>query len=164
MALPLIVLAGITILLGLLQHPLEQFLGNQLTAVDLHQGTHATWLPYVALSLTMVGVVLAWLEFGRRGASRVGFVERIPLLNNLFAERWYLDHFYRLLVDRVIDRGVSTLFFLNDNRVIDGSIDRVCKGTVESGRIVAFLNLGMIQYRLLMTFAVMVLLALYFFF
>ena len=163
MALPLIVLAGITILLGLLQHPLEQFLGNQLTAVDLHQGTHATWLPHVALGLTMVGVGLAWLEFGRRGASRVGFVERIPLLYNLFAERWYLDHFYRVLVDRVIDRGISTLFFQNDNQVIDGGIDGMCKGTVAGGRVIAFLHLGMIQYRLLVAFAVMVLLALYFY-
>ena len=38
------------------------------------------------------------------------------------------------------------------------------EGTVEGGRIVAFLQSGMIQYRLLVIFAVMVLLAIYFFF
>ena len=128
------------------------------------EGPHYAWLPYLALSLSVGGVGLAWMEFGRRGAGRVGFVERIPALHKLFAERWYIDDFYRLFVDRVIDRGISTLFYENDNKVIDGGIDEMCKGTVEGGRIVAYLHSGMIQYRLLVTFAVMVLLSLYFFF
>ena len=58
----------------------------------------------------------------------------------------------------------ATLFYENDNKVIDCGIDEMCKGTVESGRIIAFLHSGMIQYRLLVTFAVMVLLSLYFVF
>ena len=161
---PLIILAGVTVLLGFLQGPLERFLATDLTAAPRFEGRHFTWLPYVALSLSLGGVAVAWLEYGRRGARQVGFVERIPLLYNLFAERWYLDHFYRLLVDRVIDRGIATLFYENDNKVIDRSIDEMCKGTVESGRVVALLHAGMIQYRLLVTFAVMVLLSLYFFF
>jgi NADH-quinone oxidoreductase subunit L len=102
------------------------------------------------------------VEFGRRDATQIGFVERIPWLYRLFADRWYLDHFYRFLVDRVIDRGVASLAFRNDNQVIDGGIDGVCKGTVEGGRIVALLHSGMIQYRLLVMFAVLVLLAVYF--
>jgi NADH-quinone oxidoreductase subunit L len=162
MAWPLLILAGATILLGFLQTPLERFLGT--TAVPIPEGAHYAWLPYLALSLSVAGVGLAWIEFGRRGAGQIGFVERIPALHKLFAERWYIDDFYRLFVDRVIDRGISTLFYENDNKVIDGGIDGMCKGTVESGRIVAFLHSGMIQYRLLVTFAAMVLLSLYFFF
>jgi NADH-quinone oxidoreductase subunit L len=89
-------------------------------------------------------------------------VERIPVLYRFFTERWYLDHFYRLLVDRVIDRGIATLFFENDKKLIDGSIDGVCQGTVATGRLLAFLNSAMIQYRLLAIFAVLVLVSLYF--
>jgi NADH-quinone oxidoreductase subunit L len=164
MAWPLIILAAGTALLGFLEAPLARFLATELTAAPLPEGRHYAWLPYIALTLALGAIGLAWLEFGRRGASQVGFVERVPFLYNLFAERWYLDHFYRLFVDRVIDRGISTLFYENDNKVIDGGIDEICQGTVESGRIVAFLHSGMIQYRLLVTFAVMVLLSLYFFF
>jgi NADH-quinone oxidoreductase subunit L len=163
MAWPLVILAGITVLLGFLQSPLETFLGHQYPAVELPEATHIVWLPYLALILTIGGVGLAWAEFGRRGARQVGFVERIPVLYRLFSERWYLDHFYRLLVDRVIDRGIATLFFENDNKVIDGSIDGMCQGTVAMGRLLAFLNSAMIQYRLLATFAVLVLLSLYLF-
>jgi NADH-quinone oxidoreductase subunit L len=164
MAWPLLLLACATILLGFLQTPLQRFLATEFTALPTHEGMHYAWLPYLALSLSLGGVGLAWIEFGRRGAGRVGFVERVPALHKLFAERWYIDDFYRLFVDRVIDRGISYLFYENDNKVIDGGIDGMCKGTVEGCRIVAFLNSRMIQYRLLVTFAVMVLLSLYFFF
>ena len=71
---------------------------------------------------------------------------------------------YRILLDRLIDRGISRLFYENDNKVIDGSLDGLGRSTVAGGRVVALLHTGMIQYRLLVTFAVMVLLALYFFF
>jgi NADH-quinone oxidoreductase subunit L len=67
-------------------------------------------------------------------------------------------------VNLVVDRGISYLCYQNDNKVIDASIDELCEGTVEGGRIVAFLQSGMIQYRLLVIFAVMVLLSIYFFF
>jgi NADH-quinone oxidoreductase subunit L len=64
----------------------------------------------------------------------------------------------------VIDRGIAYLFYENDNKVIDGGIDGMCKGAVEGGRVMDLLHSTMIQYRLMMAFAVVVLLSLYFFF
>jgi NADH-quinone oxidoreductase subunit L len=61
----------------------------------------------------------------------------------------------------VVDKGISRLCYLNDRKVIDGSIDGLCGATVESGRVVAFLQTGMIQYRLLAIFGVLALFALY---
>jgi NADH-quinone oxidoreductase subunit L len=60
----------------------------------------------------------------------------------------------------VVSRGFAN----NDNKVIDGGIDGLSKATVAAGRITSFLHLGMIQYRLLTIFVVIVLLAMYFFF
>jgi NADH-quinone oxidoreductase subunit L len=128
------------------------------------EGGPFAWSHVAALGLAVAGAVLAWVEFGRSGAKQIGFVERIPPLFRLFSERWYIDHFYGLLVNLVIDRGISYLCYQNDNKVIDRSIDELCRTTVDGGRIVAFLQSGMIQYRLLVIFAVMVLLAVYFFF
>ena len=126
--------------------------------------SHHSWLLYVTLFLAVGGVVIAWLEFGRRGATKVGFVERIPSLHALFAERWYMDRFYRLILDQVVYRVFSNLCTQNDNKIIDGGIDGLSKGTVETGRMLSFLHTGMVQYKLLVIFVVMVLLALYFFF
>ena len=86
------------------------------------------------------------------------------MLNNLFAQRWYIDRFYRWFLDAVIYNGCSRLFTLNDNKVIDGGIDGLGKGTVETGRFVSYLHTGMVQYRLLAIFIVLVLLAVYFIF
>jgi len=164
MALPLIILATITVVLGFFETPIKGFLEAGITAGAPFEEGASAWSHTAALSLAAIGVALAWFEFGRRGAKQVGFVERIPLLYGLFAERWYIDRFYGLLVSRVIDRGISFLCYQNDNEVIDRSIDELCRTTVGSGRLVALLQSGMIQYRLLVIFAVMVLLAVYFFF
>ena len=111
-----------------------------------------------------LAVVLAWLEFGRQGADQVGFVEKIAPLNRLFAERWYIDRFYRRFLDIFIYGVVSNLFTQNDRKVIDGGLDGLGKATVETGRFVSWLHLGMVQYRLLTIFVVLVFIGLYYFF
>jgi NADH-quinone oxidoreductase subunit L len=155
---PLIVLALITLLLGFGQHGLERFLG-----AGGHATGPSTWLLITALVLTAAGIGLAWMEFGRRSSRQEGFVERSAGLKALFGQRWYLDHIYRWLLDVVVYKGFSAVCTRNDQQVIDGAIDGFSLRTVASGRLVSAVHSGMIQYRLLIMFAVVVLLALYFF-
>jgi NADH-quinone oxidoreductase subunit L len=164
MAWPLIILAAVTVLLGFFQTPLENFLVGHHGGAEGHGGGHHAWLLYVAVGLALSGVGLAWLEFGRKGASQVGFVERMEPVKTLFAERWYIDHFYRLFLDYVIYGIFSNLFTRNDRQVIDGGIDGIGRATVGGGRMLSFLQSGMLQYNLMVMFAVLALVALYFFF
>jgi NADH-quinone oxidoreductase subunit L len=164
MAWPLIILAAVTLVLGFFQTPLENFLVGHHGGAEGHGGGHHAWLLYVAVGLALSGVGLAWLEFGRKGASQVGFVERLEPVKTLFAERWYIDHFYRLFLDYVIYGIFSNLFTRNDRQVIDGGIDGLCRATVGGGRVLSFLQSGMLQYNLMVMFAVLALVALYFFF
>jgi hypothetical protein len=60
--------------------------------------------------------------------------------------------------------GLANLCKQNDDHVIDGSINGLSKATIVSGRVLSRLHLGMVQYRLLVIFIVLVLLALYFIF
>ena len=163
MAWPLIILAALTAVLGFFEGPLEEFFKAQ-RFIQTAGGGHHGWLPFAALGSAGLGLILAWIEYGRTGAARIGFVEKITPLHNLFAERWYIDRFYRRFLDVFIYGVVSRGFANNDNKVIDGGIDGLSKATVAAGRITSFLHLGMIQYRLLTIFVVIVLLALYFFF
>ncbi len=169
MAWPLVILATITVILGFFKNSLEQFLlgslpGGSIASAAAPEGGPLAWSHMVALGLAAAGAALAWLEFGRGGAKQIGFVEKIGPLYRLFSQRWYIDRFYGFLVDRVVDRGISYLCYQNDNKVIDGSIDGLSEATTGSGRIVSFWQLAMIQYRLLVIFAVMALLSIYFFF
>jgi NADH-quinone oxidoreductase subunit L len=157
---PLVVLSAITLVLGFFEGPLEHFLSLNRAGEAVPTAGHH-WLLYISIGLAAAAVGLAWIEFGRRGAVRVGFVERIPALYTFFSERWYIDRFYRIVLDRLVYGGLSALCAKNDEKVIDGSIDSFGRGTAETGRWIARLHTGMIQYRLLIIFAVIVLLGAY---
>jgi NADH-quinone oxidoreductase subunit L len=162
MAWPLIILAAITLLLGFTQGMLEAFLAPHPVSVSSPPEHHSVWPLYISLLLAAGGVMLAWFDFGRPEADRIGFAERIPAVSALLAERWYIDRFYRWLLDKVILRGFSALCAACDNKVIDGAIHRLGRGTFNSGGLVSRLHAGAIQYKLMVVFAVILLLALYF--
>ena len=109
--------------------------------------------------LAATGLGLAWYEFGRQGAPRIGFVERYPALRRFLAERWYLDHLYGFLLRQVVDRVLAGLCAGGDRRVIDPGIDAFSRGTAQTGDLLARLHAGMVQHRLLAIFAVVTLLA-----
>jgi NADH-quinone oxidoreductase subunit L len=156
------VLALVTVFLGLLQAPIEAFMANAIGAEQSMAATHHGWLPVAACLLAVIAMGIAWLEFGRRQSAQVGFVERVPALAALFGQRWYIDHAYRFLLDKLIYQGISRLFTWNDRRVIDGAVDGLGGSTIALGKVVARLHTGMIQHRLMVMFAVVIILVLYF--
>jgi NADH-quinone oxidoreductase subunit L len=162
MAIALWVLAVITLLLGFCKKALSNFLlQGKLAMVEAHTNTQHEFLGYIALGLALGGVLLAFLEYGRKGAKRVGFVENFPRIFQLFSQRWYLDHFYRHLLDRVIYGGLSRAFNQNDRLIIDGGIDGIADGTISLSQILTRLQTGFFQLRFMVIFAVMVLIGLY---
>jgi NADH-quinone oxidoreductase subunit L len=164
MAWPLVILGAVTLVLGFCEGALERFLAGPRGAAEGAGGGHHAWLLYAAVGLALAGVALAWVEFGRKGSAQVGFVERLPAVRALFANRWYLDHVYRRFLDYVIYGTFSNLFTLNDRRVIDGGIDGMCRATIGSGRLLSFVQSGMLQYNLMVMFAALALVALAFYF
>jgi NADH-quinone oxidoreductase subunit L len=161
MGCPLIVLAGVTLVMGFLETPLHNFLSPGTSAPQ--DGAHA-WLPYISPGLAAFGVGMAWFEFGRRAAAQIGFVERIPPLRELFAQRWYLDHVYRWFVRIVIDGLFSRACTKNEERVINDGIDGFCHFTLDSGHLLSFLQFGKLRYNLIVTFGALALVVLYFLF
>jgi NADH-quinone oxidoreductase subunit L len=159
MGCPLILLTGVTLLLGFLETPLREFLSGS-TAARL-DGDHA-WLPFTSVGLAILGVGMAWFEFGRRVAPQVGFAERIPPLRELFTQRWYLDHAYQRFVNIIIDGFFSKTCTENEDRVINDSIDGFCHFTLDSGHLLSFLQSGKLRYNLIVMFAALALVALYF--
>jgi NADH-quinone oxidoreductase subunit L len=167
MAIPVMVLACVTLVLGFVEHPIEHFLVGHAAqahmvaqvgdAAQAHMVRHASehgggseWLLIMGVSAGLFGIFLAWFEFGRKGASRNGFLSYIPPVWNLFENRWYLDILYRKILDRFVYGGISNLCAKNDRVVIDGGIDEFCAFTQGSGRALSFLQSGMLQYNLLL--------------
>jgi hypothetical protein len=91
-------------------------------------------------------------------------VERIPTVRELFAQRWYLDHVYRGFVGIIIDAVFSKACAKNEERVINDSIDGFCRFTLDSSHFFSLLQSGKMRYNLIVMFATLALVALYFFF
>ena len=108
------------------------------------------------------GIFWAWLEFGRKSATQEGFLKKLPKLETLFANRWFIDDFLRKFLDRVVYSGFTNVFTRNDRRVIDGGIDGFCLFTIGSGRLFSFLQSGMLQNNLLVMIATVGLVVLFF--
>jgi NADH-quinone oxidoreductase subunit L len=160
MAGPLLILAAATVLLGFGEHALALFLSGP-GAPEAAGPPHA-WLPYTALGLTAAAAALAWVEFGRRSAEQIGFIERVRPVHALFSNRWYIDRIYRRLLDAVVYGVFSKLCAQNDRKVIDGAVDGLGGITAAVGGRIAALHAAMVQYRLLAVFASIALLILYF--
>jgi NADH-quinone oxidoreductase subunit L len=157
---PLLILAAATVFLGFGEGEIARF----ISAPGAKPGApHHAWLPYAALGFGAAAVFLAWVEFGRRGAAQIGFVERIAPLHALFDNRWYIDRAYRWLLDHVVYRVFSSLCARNDQKVIDGAVDGLGQATASAGGLMSVLHTGMVQYRLIVVFVSIVFMALYFF-
>ncbi len=161
MAIPLVVLAVFAVLLGYYEEYFLEFLGQgwskELTL------PHHGYLAPLSVTLVLLGIAIAWFEFGRKGADQTGFLSRLPRVEALFSNRWYMDHGLRLLLDRLIYGFFSRFFTLNDRRVVDGSIDGICRGTVGFGRVLSFVQSGYLQYNLYIVIVVLAAMLLYFF-
>ena len=150
----LLVLAGITCVFGLFQDDIIHFLLGPVRTAAASDGGHAPMLVAASLGLGLAGIGLAWYEFGRAGASRSGFVNRLPGLATFLGDRWFLDRFYRRFLDIIVYRGFSFLCAQNDNKVIDGGVHALARAAVKTGSWLAHRHEAFIQYRLTTMLAV----------
>ncbi|MGC9195342.1 MAG: NADH-quinone oxidoreductase subunit L [Syntrophobacteraceae bacterium] len=172
MAIPVMILAGVSVVLGFFEHGLEHFIMRSIqmpeevarhAAPGLHAAVHAvsegaqrahepngSLLLILGVSAGLLGIAVAWFEYGRQGASRKGFLSYFPAIWNLFDLRWFMDIFYRKGLDTFVYAGLTSLFVKNDRRIIDGGIDGICIFTEGSGRLLSFLQSGMLQFNLVL--------------
>jgi NADH-quinone oxidoreductase subunit L len=126
---PLIILAILSAVGGLINIPgnyaLEHWLEH--TIAELHPGTFVPPLALFALALGIVGLVIAWLVYGRRPAARPPvsdpFFERMPLVFMPLAARWWVDDFYNNTVVRGYRSFASFLAGPVDEGLIDGIVN-----------------------------------------
>jgi len=144
MAVPLLILAGFTLSLGFCQGYLEKYLLG-----ESHPHAIDYFLLVAAVSCALGGIAAAWLDWGCKGAKCVGFISRVPALENFFIQKWYMDHFWRWFLNRFIYGMFSKWFTYNDRRVVDGGVDAVAFSTIGSGRLLSFIQTAFLQYNLL---------------
>jgi NADH-quinone oxidoreductase subunit L len=157
MSLPLIILATFTIFLGFTQGALEQFLTGHSSPHDLNYV-----LLVCAVGAALGGIGLAWLDWGAKNAKCVGFIRSFPVLEEFFIQKWYMDHFWRWFMNRIIYGIFSKWFTYNDRRVVDGGVDSVAFSTVGSGKLLSHFQTALLQLNLLFMVIVVAGIGIYF--
>ena len=137
MTMPLIVLAALTVVAGVVGIPSEHgtaFARFLAPVLPLHEAPHSTSLAFALLVLSSAvavsGVVAAWVVYGRRPvrADRIG-VATNPI-HALVLNKYYVDELYDALI-------VKPLFALwrwcaaIDQHVIDGAVNGVARLVVD---------------------------------
>lgn len=96
-----------------------------------------------ALGVVALGALLAWLDFGRASSARTGFVARVPVLERLFRQGWYVDAFYDAVVVRIT--LLVAIVLHTAERVLDAAFDRFGFGVLGFGAGASRLQHGWVQ-------------------
>jgi NADH-quinone oxidoreductase subunit L len=149
---PILLLGAGALLLGFFGTVLAAALGVTPAHHDL-----ASMLP--AIGAVALGMLIAYLDFGRSGAKRQGFIRRVPALYALFSNHWYIDQFYRAVFVRLND-ALSNLLYRVETR-LDAGFDGLGNSTLKAGSGASRLQGGWVQLYAGATFLLVGLAALY---
>ena len=103
----------------------------------------ATMAP--ALAVVALGVLWAWVDFGRAGAPRTGSIHRVPALETLFARQWYVDALYRAVIVRLTLVAARVLHAF-EVRGLDLNYERFGFGILGAGTGSTRLQTGWVQF------------------
>ena len=120
------------------------FGGSIAGGLGIVPGQHALVSMLPALGVVALGLLLAWLDFGRRSASRRGFITRVPALETLFVRQWYVDDFYRAVVVR-INAALSGALHFVETRALDAGFDALGLNILGLGSVATRLQSGWVQ-------------------
>ncbi|MEC9073365.1 MAG: proton-conducting transporter membrane subunit, partial [Myxococcota bacterium] len=137
MRIPILVLSLGAVGLGFVGDGLGELLG-----LEVPQATIAEMAP--AIGIALLGVAMAWFDFGRAGAPQTGFISKVPALQSLFANRWHVDTVYNATFVRAA-QGIASVCFTSETKGLDEAADRVADGTMATGALTARAQTGRIQ-------------------
>ncbi|GAA3964003.1 NADH-quinone oxidoreductase subunit L [Mucilaginibacter dorajii] len=160
MYIPLIVLAILSIVGGLINWPeimgghdaLAHFLAPVfkdsaaiLPSAELSSSTE--WaLMITSVSVAFIALVYAYIKYVQNGSLPVADTEERPALTGLSYHKFYVDELYDFLIRKPLD-FLSTFFYnVIDKMGIDGLVNGIGKGTVETSKGLRLLQTGNVGF------------------
>ncbi|MED3623882.1 NADH-quinone oxidoreductase subunit L [Neobacillus thermocopriae] len=130
MTLPMVVLGILAIVAGYVNTPwFGTFLGDWLVDGNEVLGhghmEGPSWIMIAATVISLLGIYLAWLIYGKRTIARDWLSGQGGMLHTVLYNKYYIDEFYQLTVISVT-RGISYFLRFIDTFLVEG----VAKGMV----------------------------------
>ncbi len=162
---PLVVLAVLAFFGGGLNFPGVHTLGSWLehTIETVHEAEFVPALAVSALLVALLGVLVAWLIYGRKPAARSQSADplqaRFPALFKPLENKWWVDEFYQSTV--ILGHRVLSSFLANvvDQGLIDGIVNGLGYLSRAFSELLRKLQTGFVRsYALMFLFGVVALL------
>jgi len=144
MTLPLVILAGSSILLGLIGTPewewFRAFLNDQQLRFDLRGFEESGFLAVMLLStaLVLIGLGIGWLLYGKKPARTAEAPDAVeeftPRIFNLLRNGWFVDAFYGATFVRLITWCSVSCDWL-DRWIFSGAVQFISSLTVGASRL-----------------------------
>jgi NADH-quinone oxidoreductase subunit L len=164
MTIPLIILAILSVIGGLLNIPAlfggNSWLNNFLLPVFIggiaKVGLLAETAPHVSMEITLmvvavagalIAIAFAWFKFVKSSVIPVEDGEKRPALSNLLYRKYYIDEIYHAIIEKPV-LYLSTILHNIDVYVIDGIVNGFGKLTVWVGTKSRALQAGTIGFYL----------------
>jgi NADH-quinone oxidoreductase subunit L len=108
------------------------FGANIANGLGLTAQHHSLLLMIPTVGVVILGILIAYLDYGRDNAPRTGFIGKIAPLNTLFTNKWYIDEVYRVTIV-AITHALSRILHWTENHILDGNYDRFGLGILRTG-------------------------------
>ena len=147
MLIPLLVLAFLSVFLGIIKHPLEVFLLKSFGAPKLGHGYHNKIVPLAAFIVFLLGLFWAYIVYFQRAISASLLARKFSGLYKILQNKYYCDEGYNFLVKNVM-LVLSRVLAWFDRKIVDGAVDGIgwlCRMAgeglrkIQVGRLAAYL-------------------------
>lgn len=103
-------------------------------------------LPWIALILALLGILLAYLIYSKKSVSAESIGRAFSLLYKVFSHKYWMDELYeKVIVEWILYRGLFRLFELIDKYVVDGAVNGIAWLTKGSGEVLRKAQTGKLQ-------------------
>lgn len=124
MTVPIHILGILTVLVGWINYPTDYLNtilteGMRLKSISLEESP--TWIPFLTIGLTLLGIGLASKRYGRSGWSPTTFQKPLFYVNQIIEKRFYMDEIYKLLVILPL-KGIGFVLTGVDRFVVGGLV------------------------------------------
>ncbi|AYB40753.1 NADH-quinone oxidoreductase subunit L [Brevibacillus laterosporus] len=154
MTIPMLLLALLAIGAGFINLPNAPVLGEWLMSGSVGQfiidkygeeaGHSALWLQIVAVIISLFGIGLAYLIYGKKNLPNDIISEQLPWLYQLSYRKFYMDEIYTFVFIRPL-KGIGLAFNWLDYYIIGGLVRSIGGLTNMVGRLLSRLQSGQMQ-------------------
>jgi len=154
MTVPMMVLAVLAVVAGFINTPFSPMLhhwfmegmvgGYIVNKFGEAAGHAAAWVQVVAILVSVLGIWLAYLMYGKRSLSSESISEAAPVLYKLSYHRYYVDEIYQAVFVRPL-KALGYLLNMFDRYVVSGMVSLVARLTAGIGTVHARLQNGQMQ-------------------